>query len=74
MSPDEKLPECPKAPADAEARLREAAARAFSAHAAEAQTRLGLAHSVWRRRLEPWLVAGAGLAFVLWALHYVLSR
>lgn len=52
-------------------RILDAASRAFAHHANDAKAPGGRARSVWARKLEPWLVAGAALLFVAWALAQV---
>ncbi len=67
------LPPGPDAPAKSEDALRDAALKAFEAHARQAQAPLGHARSVWRRRIEPWVVTAAVLFFVAWALRQVFG-
>ena len=58
-----------------EKQIHDAAAQAFAAAAAEAKQPGGKIRSVWRRRIEPWLIAIAALLFVAWAIARVfLSR
>lgn len=72
---DEFLPPPKPAPEAREQLLRDAAARAFAAAATEAKQPAGRARSIWRRRVEPWLLALAAIAFIGWALARVfLSR
>ncbi|MBK7860579.1 MAG: hypothetical protein IPJ65_18670 [Archangiaceae bacterium] len=66
---DPTLPEPPSAP-DQRA-VHDAAARAFAAAAAEAREPGGRAKSLWRRRIEPWLVALAAVGFIAWAVFRV---
>ena len=55
--------------------VHDAAARAFQHHAASAKAPGGRVRSLWVRRIEPWLVAGAVVLFVAWALaRAFLSR
>lgn len=70
---DEKLPPAPPARAAAEQQVREAAARAFAHHASGAKAPGGRARSIFARRIEPWLVAGAAVLFVAWALFRVFA-
>jgi len=54
-----------------EKKIHDTAARAFAAAAADAKKPLGHARSIWRRRVEPWLISAAALGFVAWALWRV---
>jgi len=51
-----------------EQKLRDAAARAFTHHAAEAKAPGGRVRSVWVRHVEPWALAIAVALFLGWAL------
>jgi hypothetical protein len=71
----DELPKPPAAPEAHALKVRESAALAFAQAAAEAKAPGGRARSIWRRRIEPWLVAIAAVGFVAWALARVfLSR
>jgi hypothetical protein len=71
----EELPHLSAVPEDHQRRVRDRATQVFSQAAAEATAPGGRARSLWRRRVEPGLVALAALAFVAWALARVfLSR
>ena len=62
----------PNAAAADEARVREAAARAFRHHADVAQAPLGRARRAWSGKLELGLAALGALAFLAWALAFLL--
>jgi hypothetical protein len=67
---NEQLPE-PHAPEKPAQAMRETALEAFRAHAQDAKAPLARARSVWRTRVEPYLIAAAVLGFAAWALWRV---
>jgi hypothetical protein len=62
------------APPAEDARVSEAAARAFRHHADVAQAPLGRARRAWSGKLELGLALVGALAFLAWALAWVLQH
>jgi hypothetical protein len=67
----DELPQGPAAPEKPAQVMRDTALEAFRAHAQHAKAPLGRARSVWRARVEPWLIAAAALGFAGWAIWRV---
>jgi hypothetical protein len=68
MSDELPQTEAPPKPAQA---MHDAAREAFVAHAQDAKAPLGRARSLFRSRVEPYLVAAAALGFAGWAVWRV---
>jgi hypothetical protein len=67
----DELPQSPVAPEKPAQAMRDTALEAFRAHALDAKAPLGRARSVWRRRVEPYLIAAAAVGFAGWAIWRV---
>jgi hypothetical protein len=67
----DELPTAPSAPEKNAEAVHQTALDAFKAHAQDARVPLARARSVFRSRIEPYLIAAAALGFAAWAIWRV---